>query len=798
MRKIFTLALMAAAMFTAYAAEPFYTATFNSQEEFDKWKVVDANEDEKTWTFDASGEEGKQVFYSYHGTNQANDWLISPAITPAESGRVMIRFHYRGSYYGEALQIYVGDSQTVEGMTELRGDYEDLKDNDYGSFVVIDVEAGVPFHIGFHANSQPDKWRLYLKDVTCEMAGRIVDLRAAELISPVTGENLTASETAIMKIQNIGYDDLNSFTVSLIVDGEKVLEEPVTSCMTVGGEINYTFKGKVDLSKPRHLYEIKAAVTCQDDVELSNDTVVAYVRHIAPATVPYSTGFEPTEYNDGHKSFNLNEDSGNWGVEVGSMWFNMARTGLGFIGYNYDKTNSADDWFIMEPINVEEGYYVFRFWYSGDDNHPEKLALYWGNEQTPEAMTNKVVEYAPFQRGAYDESINILYFDKPQTVFFGFYAFSDKDENWITIDDVTMDKIEATDVDFKVLSLSNPTDYVPTLSSKDVSVVIKNYGITEKPVEVILSIDGEEVAQSHVTFVAQEEKKVTFENALASLAKGTHAIKVVVVCDGDIDDTNNSIEKEIRVLGDPDIFYGFEDGTIPVDFQFADSNDATLAPGAIEEFGETGWTIINIVEHEYLGSHVLAGSTYMNDDATPSRYCILPRLKVESEDACFLWSAGATSPYFTESYQIKGSDSSDPFYYGWYDRLTTINSEFNAVFNRGVSLKRYNGKEIYLAIELISPNGDAAMFDNLSIYGCSISENGVKTIAADSMDNVAVTGDYISLINGEKAQIRVYDMSGRNVMSVVGSNASLSSLARGVYVVKVATANGVITKKVAK
>ena len=113
-------------------------------------------------------------------------------------------------------------------------------------------------------------------------------------------------------------------------------------------------------------------------------------------------------------------------------------------------------------------------------------------------------------------------------------------------------------------------------------------------------------------------------------------------------------------------------------------------------------------------------------------------------------------------------------------------------------MSRYNGKEIYLAIELISPDGDAAMFDNLSIYGCSISENGVKTIAADSMDNVAITGDYISLINGEKAQIRVYDMSGRNVMSVVGSNASLSSLARGVYVVKVVTANGIITKKVAK
>ena len=98
------------------------------------------------------------------------------------------------------------------------------------------------------------------------------------------------------------------------------------------------------------------------------------------------------------KSFNLNEDSGDWEIGVGSAWFSMARTGIGYLSYNYDKNNSANDWFILEPINVEPGYYALKFWYSGDDNHPEKFAVYYGNACDPEAMTNKIVEYAPFAR----------------------------------------------------------------------------------------------------------------------------------------------------------------------------------------------------------------------------------------------------------------------------------------------------------------------------------------------------------------------------------------------------------------
>ena len=495
--------------------------------------------------------------------------------------------------------------------------------------------------------------------------------------------------------------------------------------------------------------------------------------------MPYATGFEPTDYNDDHKTFDLNEDTGNWGIEVGSLWVNMARTGLGYAGYNYDKNNAGDDWLILEPINVEAGYHVLKFWYAADDSHPEKLGVYWGNEQTPEAMTNKIVEYAPFLSNGYEESINILYFDKPQTIYIGFYAFSDADQNWLTIDDLSLEAISGTDIDIKIGKLSTPMEYVPQLSSKDVVLTAKCYGIQASSAKATLYFDGVQAAEQTVEFGAQEEKTITFANALSDLAEGKHALKVVLTSEVDIEPSNNELTQDIVILGAPAISYDFEDATVPEDFIFHENNDATLAAGAVEEFGEKGWGIMNIGEHQYLGNHVLGGSTYMNDNATPDRYCILPRVHVDSEDACFVWTSGATSPYFSESYRIKASDSSDPLFIGWYDKLAAINGETSAVLNRGVSLSKYTGKDIYIAINLVSPNGDAAMFDNLYIYGCSAStQSGLNKVAADSNNLMIADGKVISSVEA-------------NVIST-------ADLANGVYIVRAVSADGVAVKKFMK
>ncbi len=739
MKRLYTLTMLALVAMLPAAAQQLFTTSFETESDFKAWKVFDVNADGSTWQFSADNDPGSRCYYNYNGSNNGNDWLISPAISPTADGNVLIRYHFKGSSYGEAFKVFSGNAQTVEAMTNQLADHPIVHNDEYSNYVILPVKAGVPFYLGFYCYSTADRFRLYLRDVIVESADNLVDLSLTEIVTPCTGWGLTNKEEVSVKIKNTGMETVTTFPVTISVNGKEALSETVSKTLNAGEEFKYIFKGTLDLSTPRALYEVTATVSHPDDIETANNTKTVQVRHRAPATVPYSTGFEPDEDNSAIKTFNLNNDSGDWSVEVGSFWINLARTGYGYLGYNYDKEHAADDWVILEPINVEPGYYVVRFWYSGDDNHNERFAMYWGNEQLPDKMTNKVVEYNPFARGAYEESINIVHFDKAQTVCFGFYAFSDPDENWITIDDFSVERIDdPNSVDICAEKFIAPASaYIPTISYKDVTVSARNVGIVEKSVVANLYIDDIMAATQQVTFAAQQAKDITFKDAIASLAKGKHTLKCELVCDGDTKPENNVLTLEVKALGDPDIFYDFEDGKIPQGFAFHNEGDNSLAPGAIEEFGETGWAVQSFYqEHALLGKNFLGASTFMTSGAA-DRYCILPRVKVESEDACFVWTSGVMSATFAESYDIKASDSSDPLYIGWYDRLTSIALSQESRFNDGVSLGKYFGKDIYIAIRLTSAKGDAVMFDNLSIFGCSASA-GIADVTVDNDSNAPI------------------------------------------------------------
>lgn len=794
MKRIFTLMMAAAASMTLWA-DIIFTADLNTEEGFGQWTVIDANEDGKTWDFSAENSENEHVFYTYHGSNAANDWLISPAVTPAEDGNLMVRYTLKGSYYRENAQVYCGNAATVEAMTTLLGDHPNMNGDDHGFFAIVEGKAGEPIYFGVKATSDPDKWRLYLKSFTVETAGKIIDLAVTEIISPVTGRNLTEPQTVTVKVANKGAEDVSSFDLSFLVNGEVKATETVNTTLAAGAEMEYTFNAKADLSTPRELYTVSAAVAVEGDIEESNNSISTEVRHIAAATAPYFTGFEPTEYLDECKSFNLNEDSGDWEIGVGSGWWSMARSGVGFLGYNYDKQNNANDWFILEPIKVEPGYYALKFWYSGDDNHPEKFSVHYGNACSPEAMTTKIVEYAPFARGAYEESINILHFDKAQTIYIGFYAFSDKDENWITIDDLSLERIESSDVDLDVTGITNPTAYLPVQASHDVTFTVKNRGIQAVSGTVVVKLDDAEICNKAVEFGAQEEKTLNIGNALANVAEGTHTISIEVTCDGDMNAANNTLTHSFRLLTGSDVLYDFESGSIPEGFTTEVNDEGTLNPSAVEEFGETGWAIVNIGEHPYYGEHMLGASSWVDGVDQIDRSLYLPKVTVNSDDACFVWNAGSMSEYFYESYQIRAYYN-DPTWGRDYTTLAEVTIENSNRHNRGVELGRFKGQEIEIAIRMISKNGDAIAFDNLQFRGCSQASVGVGSVAQDGALAMKVAGKMV--VVSEEANITVTDTNGRTVAMKKGNAIDLSRLSAGMYVVKATSATGTATMKVVR
>ena len=782
MKKIL-LSLAAFALSLTAGAQVVYQTDFSTEGEFNKWTVIDANSDGATWKFDADGSNSK-VYYPYSSVNAADDWLISPELTAAKTGKVMINYTVYGTSYGEKMEVYTGATTTTSDMTQ-RASYDKILGQRTTDYFFLDVTEGETFRVAFRATSPADTWRFYMCEFIVKHVDKVVDLSVDNVISPVSGNGLTDAETVKVNVVNNGSDASENFKVAYKVDGGEPVVENVAATLASGESMEYTFTTKVDLSTPRHKYTIKAYAIDDNDINNSNDTTTVAVRHSAPVTPPYKMGFESGEDTDDIVYYNLNEDSGDWGVYT-SMWMNMARTGYSCLAYNYDSNNDANDWAILDPIKVEAGSYVLRYWYSGSDGHTEKFGVYWGNGNTPDDLTNNI-ENKEATQGAYQESFKIITFDEPQTIYLGFYCYSDKNENWLTIDDVQFYKASSDAVDLVASEISKPYDYVRTPNNSNVDFEIQNVGIKDAEGKVFVYVDDAQKAEVALTMKAGEIKNLTANGVLDGLAEGTHTVKVTIESADDNDSSNNSVEKTITVLGTAQKFYDFEDGQLPADFTYYAQDGGTVNASAGEEFNEYGWGIFNIENHAMLGEHLLAGTSWIDGVDKADRWVVLPRVNVTGDNAYLVWDANSYNPFHLETYRVKISDGSgDPADY-WYSTEKEYNNESVTPKTRGLSLSKYNGKDIYIAFNITTKIGDALCLDNIGIYGDVC--DGVDSI--NSNNGIIFVGDnYIGAADAKS--ISVADASGRIVASVAGNTLYTTDLQAGVYVGVVKFANGAV------
>lgn len=793
MKKTFTL-LFALMSFVSMYAQTLLETKFETEEDFAKWTVIDNNSDDKTWSFDSLGDPA-HVFYSYSGANAADDWLISPAIEATQDGTVAVMFTVKGSSYTEKMEVMYGNAPTVETMVNRGTEVTAYLDNICGEYFLMSVKAGETYYLGFHAVSDADKWRLYLCDVTAKFVENPVDLTVSEIVSPIEGEGLS-QETVTVKVKNEGLADASEFNVGFSVDGDTVAVETLNQNVAAGAEIEYTFTAKADLSSPHKKYTIKAWTECADDVNPANDARVKSVLHVAPATVPYYMGFEASENTGGIKMFNLNEDSGNWDVYA-DPWWNMARTGDYCLAYNYDKDNNGDDWAILDPIEIKEaGYYVLKFWYSTDNTHPESFAVYYGAEQKVESMTNQIVDFKKVACSEYKESISIIYIDEPQILCLGFHSYTDKDENWICVDDLSFEKIDADNVDLAMVSISNPGDYVRSQSKKEISFSLRSLAIKDVTAKVKVMIDENVISETTENIAAQEIKQFVLADKLIGITEGRHTLKAVVSTEEDKNTANDTVKLDFYMLGDAVVMWDFEDGEIPAEFKFKTEDSGTVNPSAGSEFNEYGWGLFVIQEHTQYGNYMFAGTSWLDGTDKADRWCVLPEIKVTSEESFLVWDAASFNAYFLEDYSVMiSSNGDDSWYYFTELEVVAESPEFKT---RGLNLKEYVDKNVFIAFRLRSKNCDVLVMDNIGLYGGVQLVNGstsVEDTLGDSKLNVVLEDDCIKA-NKAVDSMMLMDMSGKVVAQTTGSELVVSNASPGVYVVKAVAGTEILSKKI--
>ncbi len=782
MKKIFTLVSAAVLSIASMSATSLFSTTFATQEDFNAWTVIDANDDGATWKF-ALGSEPSNCMYQYSSANAANDWIISPEITPTKTGTVAIMYSYKGSSYTETLEVYVGNGTTVDGYTTASAQHSAL-DEIYNSYVLVDAVEGQAFRVAFRATTPKDRFRLFLVSVDAKHIDAAADLGVTEIVSPVTGMNLV-QENVTVKIKNFASSDMSNFPVCFQLDENEPITETVTATVKAGEEIEYTFAAKADLSTPRKIYTFKAYTNVDGDLNSSNDGKEASIRHQAPAGVPYYMGFEPLEETSSISFYNLNEDSGEWSINMDGWFTKLARTGSYCLAYNYDRQNSGDDWAILEPINVEPGYYVLRFWYAATENHPEKLAVYWGNGATPADMTNKIIEYNPVNNATYKESINIVHFDKAQTVCFGFYAFSPKNENWLVIDDLAIEAVTGDNVDFAINEISAPFDFVRTGNGTDVVFELRNIGIKDAIAHAKVIIDGATSESKTLSLKAQEIQKVTFANIIAGLAIGKHSISIEVTSELDNNAANNTISKEIIVLGEPMKLWDFETGVIPEDFTYAVDDEGTINPDAGDEFNDQGWGIFKIGStHSMLGNYVMSGTSWIDGVDNADRSVILPAVDLVNADTYLVWDAHSFNASFPEKYHVMVQDNTTSYKY-FSSKYTQV-AESATPVTRGISLASYAGKNVNIAFNITTANGDNLVLDNIGIYDMYVA--GVEDVRVEQLQPIMISANEIQALGAKN--ITIVNLLGHIVATANGETIKLTDLANGVYIATVQTANG--------
>lgn len=257
-------------------------------------------------------------------------------------------------------------------------------------------------------------------------------------------------------------------------------------------------------STPRERYVITAYTLSSGDIADTNDSASATVVHMAPATVPYS------------------------------------RTGAGFLAYNYNKENDGDDWVFIDPLEVEAGKLLVKFWYSATENHTERMRVCWGDAPVPEAMTNVLVDLDNISNDTFMESASLIEIPAAQKIYIGFYCYSAKDENWLIVDDLSIEYVDPSSFDVSAGDFSGVNDFYRVNNRRYVTVAVVNQGITENTIGVKLSVDGKEVASQEVTVNILSKKDVTFENALAGLGDGRHIMKAEASHPSDNNFDNNT------------------------------------------------------------------------------------------------------------------------------------------------------------------------------------------------------------------------------------------------------------------
>lgn len=218
------------------ALEVPFTEDFYKEEGFNRFTVVDANEDGVYNQY--TGWKGQWAhFYKYYqysgstvygasitaGSQADDDWLISPAIRLQQGNRYELSFEanksYAASNYDQKMEVWYGEGDDTSAYQLLMTcDIDDVNMKMFTTEIVPDADG--LYRIAFHAISNANSDRLLMTNVKLDVLITAQAPLAATDMTITPGEKgaLTATVKLTAPTKNVAGDDLTEITKIEILD----------------------------------------------------------------------------------------------------------------------------------------------------------------------------------------------------------------------------------------------------------------------------------------------------------------------------------------------------------------------------------------------------------------------------------------------------------------------------------------------------------------------------------------------------------------------------------------------------
>jgi hypothetical protein len=413
--------------------------------------VINVNNDSGLWknvnTTGSTGSTPNAMMYNWNGTNAADDWFFTNALTLQAGATYQLKFKYRSSNTApEGLEVKVGNAATVAGQTTTVFSNTNITNTAYitttagtaaGQVAGFTPTTSGIYYFGFHAISVANQWNLYVDDVQVDAVSKAACPTPTNVaVSGITASAATVSFTGPTTLATGGY------TVIYGPPGFNPNNTTAPGRQTqTGSSSPISLTGLTSLTG----YDVYVVASCAASVTSFTSAKVSFTSACATTlSFPYTENFDKVTAPAlpcGVTVLDANND--------GSTWTNSTfnpNSGVNSMRYNPSTVNAADDWFFTNALSLKSNmryqlsfkYRVFSF------NYPEKMEVKIGTSTTAASQTTTLFSNMGIINGTYTttspgtQTGQVIPFTPATdgTYFIGFHAMSFANYFDIYVDDI--------------------------------------------------------------------------------------------------------------------------------------------------------------------------------------------------------------------------------------------------------------------------------------------------------------------------------------------------------------------------